>query len=342
MFNYYWQLKNGYPAPSIEKHGKKVFSTFACGGGSTMGYKLAGYEVIGANDIDPEMARVYQGNHHPAHYFLNPIGDLLTMDLPDALYNLDILDGSPPCSTFSMAGSREKGWKKNKKFREGQSEQVLSDLFFDWIKLVDRLKPKVAVAENVKGMLNGNAKAYTEKIVLELNSIGYDVQLFMLNASTMGVPQARERVFFICRKRSLNLPPIKFNFNEKKIFFRDIERVCDTHGKDLSEAYKKWWGATPRGKSFATAHPKGSYFNTTKVHPDKVLPTIIASSGAKLVHYEKPVELSDQALCIAGTFPIDYDFMGVEPKYLIGMSVPPIMLAQIALEIYSQILYNSR
>jgi len=165
-FNWKWEIKNGYPAPGIEKHGKKVFSTFACGGGSTMGYKLAGFEVIGANDIDPQMAKVYKGNHHPKHYFLNPIGDLLTMDLPDDLYDLDILDGSPPCSTFSMAGSREKGWKKNKKFREGQSEQVLSDLFFDWIKLVQRLQPKIAVAENVKGMLKPIPLRSYESLIL--------------------------------------------------------------------------------------------------------------------------------------------------------------------------------
>ena len=112
MFNYKWQLKDGYPAPGVEKHGLKVYSTFACGGGSTMGYKLAGYDVIGANDIDPQMAKVYKENHHPKFYDLCPIGDLLNKELPEEYYNLDILDGSPPCSTFSMAGQREKSWKK--------------------------------------------------------------------------------------------------------------------------------------------------------------------------------------------------------------------------------------
>ena len=51
MFNYKWYLKDGYPDKEVEKHNKKVFSTFACGGGSSMGYKLAGYDVIAANDI---------------------------------------------------------------------------------------------------------------------------------------------------------------------------------------------------------------------------------------------------------------------------------------------------
>ena len=92
---------------AVPQNGVKVMSTFACGGGSSMGYKLAGCDVIAANDIDPEMAWHYKRNLNPPLYFLCPIGDLLTKDLPPELYDLDILDGSPPCSTFSMAGSRE-------------------------------------------------------------------------------------------------------------------------------------------------------------------------------------------------------------------------------------------
>ena len=92
----------------VPKNGVKVMSTFACGGGSSMGYKRAGCTIVAANDIDPEMAWHYKRNLNPPLYFLCPIGDLLTKELPLELYNLDILDGSPPCSTFSMAGSREK------------------------------------------------------------------------------------------------------------------------------------------------------------------------------------------------------------------------------------------
>jgi DNA (cytosine-5)-methyltransferase 1 len=103
---------------SIPSNGIKVMSTFACGGGSSMGYKLAGCEVVAANDIDPEMAWHYKLNINPKYYFLCPIRDLLTKDLPVELHTLDILDGSPPCSTFSMAGSREEAWGKKKHFRE--------------------------------------------------------------------------------------------------------------------------------------------------------------------------------------------------------------------------------
>ncbi len=333
MFDFEWTIKGGYPM----SHGNTVFSTFACGGGSTMGYKLAGFNVIGANDIDPEMARVYQKNHHPKHYFLCPIGDLLKKeDLPEELFNLDILDGSPPCSTFSMAGDRDKSWKTSRKFREGQADQVLSDLFFDFIALARKLKPKVVVAENVKGMLLGNAKAYTKAVMKGFDEAGYDCQLFLLNSATMGVPQARERVFFIARRRDLNFPPIKLSFTQKAIPFSRIMQRVETVGKPLSEAFAKWWRVAPRGKSLSFSHPKGSFFNSVRLSQNSPLPTITATSGAKLCHPDQPNEISDTALILGGSFPIDYDFDGVEPKYLIGMSVPPVMIAGVASQIYEQ------
>ncbi len=90
----------------VPQNGLKVMSTFACGGGSSMGYKRAGCTIVAANDIDPEMAWHYQHNLQPPQYFLCPIGELVKKSLPAELHDLDILDGSPPCSTFSMAGSR--------------------------------------------------------------------------------------------------------------------------------------------------------------------------------------------------------------------------------------------
>jgi len=201
-----WSLADLDNVPS---NGVKVMSTFACGGGSSMGYKRAGCEIVAANDIDPEMAWHYQRNLSPKHYFLCPIGDLITKELPPELFELDILDGSPPCSTFSMAGSREKAWGKDKHFREGQAKQVLSDLFFDYLNLVDRLKPKVAIAENVKGMTLGNAKGYTKMIMARFREIGYRPQLFLINAADCGVNGCFSVLFGMtstCRRCSLHRP----------------------------------------------------------------------------------------------------------------------------------------
>ena len=112
-FPYRWNLSDGYPAEGIEHHKSTVLTTFACGGGSSMGYKLAGFDVIGCNEIDPEMMRLYDANHHPKHKFLEDIRTFKNgTDLPEEFYNLDILDGSPPCSVFSIAGQREDAWGK--------------------------------------------------------------------------------------------------------------------------------------------------------------------------------------------------------------------------------------
>ena len=142
-----------------------------------MGYKLAGFEVLGGVEIDPEMMEVYRSNHRPKHSFLMGVGDFNQLPrekIPADLFNLDILDGSPPCSSFSMAGSREKAWGTKKKFREGQTEQVLDDLFFQFLETANILRPKVVVAENVKGLVIGKAKGYVKQIFNMFNIAGYD------------------------------------------------------------------------------------------------------------------------------------------------------------------------
>ena len=107
------------------------------------------------------LVEAYKANHNPKYAYLEPIQTFkLRKDLPKELYNLDILDGSPPCSSFSISGNREKDWGKNRKFAEGQAKQILDTLFFDFIDLAKELQPKVVVAENVKGLLQGDAKEY--------------------------------------------------------------------------------------------------------------------------------------------------------------------------------------
>ena len=169
-----------------------------------MGYKLAGYNHLGGIEIDPKIAYTYKANHDPKYFYIEDIREFnKRKDLPEELYDLDILDGSPPCTTFSMAGSREQSWGKLKYFREGQSAQVLDDLVYVYCDTVEKLKPKTVILENVPGLIAGNALKYAIGIYERLAGIGYDVQIFSLNAATMGVPQARERVFFIARQRSL-------------------------------------------------------------------------------------------------------------------------------------------
>jgi DNA (cytosine-5)-methyltransferase 1 len=346
-FPYKWTLKDA----KFTKDKGKVFSCFACGGGSTMGYKLAGFDVLGCNEIDPKMIEAYITNHIPKYAYLEPIQTFKTReDLPDELFNLDILDGSPPCSSFSMAGNREKDWGKEKKFREGQAEQVLDNLFFDFIDLAKKLQPKVVVAENVKGLLLGNAKEYVRRIYREFDLAGYYVQHWLLDASKMGVPQRRERVFFICLRKDLAEPflcqqdmftvnpKLELNFNEPEITFKDI--FHDYTDRPLSEHYQKFWNIKEYGDiDFSVSSARmgknpNAQFQYKYLYMDKVANTITA--GEQCVLFDYPRYRNFDELCECGTYPKDYNFIKNKPEYLIGMSVPPVMTAQIATEIYTQ------
>lgn len=337
-----WHLADLAKIPS---NGLKVFSTFACGGGSSMGYKLAGYEVVGANDIDPQMRRHYETNLHPPLFIEAPVKDLVEMDLPDVLFDLDILDGSPPCSTFSMAGSREKAWGKEKHFREGQAVQVLDDLFFDFLDVVERLRPKVVIAENVKGMILGNAKGYVQAISNRLKSIGYRPQLFLVNSADCGVPQRRERVFFVAIRD--DLPGDRLVFAPGQKWISAAEAVSDL--TNLTDAERdrtkpsgldrRYWHLTPPGRNYSyiatELDNRNAYWNTVKVDPAQPCPTITATEGLK--HWDECRSLTFREIKRLGSFPDDYtadsDAIG---NYMVGMSVPPRMMQAVAEAVASQ------
>lgn len=335
---------------SVPKNGFKVFSTFACGGGSSMGYKLAGYDMVGANDIDPEMRWHYEQNLKPKLFIQGPIKDMLTADLPEELFDLDILDGSPPCSTFSMAGSREKAWGKEKHFREGQAVQVLDDLFFDFLDVAERLNPKVIVAENVKGMLLGNAKGYVKAIITRLRSMNYTPQLFLVNSADCGVPQKRERVFFVAHRNDLNYPKLVFDPKQPHITvgeaLSDLQSLTDEEkehtaptGLDL-----RYWHLTSPGRRYLEAATeldgKVAYWNTLKLNPNEPSPTIVAGDGMK--HWSECRAMTFREIKRLGSFPDDYKAKSENiGKYMIGMSVPPKMLEPLARAIADQWLGGS-
>lgn len=328
-------MADGYPAAGISKTKLKVFGTFICGGGSTMGYKLAGFNHIGGVEIDPKIADVYQSNHKPNYLFVEDIREFIKREnKPKELFNLDILDGSPPCSSFSMAGNREKDWGKEKIFKEGQTKQVLDDLFFEFIKLAKELQPKVVIAENVKGLIQGNAKLYVKRIFKEFDEAGYKVQLFLLNASTMGVPQKRERVFFICHRKDLNFPKLKLEFNEKAIPFGEII-VNEKSENDLTDVqFELWKRQKPTDKTLADVRNESNGFTDYLIDKKEVCPTI--TSGGKFLSKQYPRWFVKSEFSSCGTYPQDYNFKTIKPQYLIGMSVPPAMAAQIANQIKVQ------
>jgi DNA (cytosine-5)-methyltransferase 1 len=318
----------------VPKNGMKVFSCFHCGGGSTMGYKLAGFEVLGGVEIDPDMMKVYRANHHPKHSYLMGVQQFKNIpngELPKELFELDILDGSPPCSSFSMAGSREKKWGRASKFREGQSVQHLDDLFFDFIDVAKKLQPKVIIAENVKGLIQGNARGYVKQIFQGFKDAGYSCQLFLLNASRMGVPQMRERTFFIANKLDKK---IKLEFNEPEIVPKKAFEGINEIGYPITgQKTLSYWTKTTAGNGFGEV---GGFNSHKKLNPVKVAFT--QTGTLRHYHWYEPSVISDAGIIRLQTFPEDYNFCGLDAGYVCGMSVPPFMMQRVACEVYRQIL----
>lgn len=308
-----------------------------------MGYKLAGFNHLWWVEIDKKMADLYIRNHQPKYFYHQDIREFNhRSDLPDELYALDILDGSPPCSTFSMSWNREADWGKEKVFKEWQKKQVLDELVFKYCDSVAKLQPKTTIMENVTGLLAWWAKQYAIDVYQRLNKIGYQVQIFRLNAATMGVPQARERIFFISRRKDLNLPKLVLDFNEPPIYFGEIVYKNNTSHKPLwksIELRRPYVNYGDQSLKFADAKYRNlktynAFFSTYIIYNNIVAPTL--TSGGTCIYYDEVRNLNDTEYIRMSSFPADFDFCTASVRYVCGMSVPPLMTARIAIEISKQ------
>tara|TARA_Y100000310_G_scaffold150572_1_gene150060 strand:+ start:247 stop:1227 length:981 start_codon:yes stop_codon:yes gene_type:complete len=170
------------------RHAPTVISTFAGGGGSSLGYKNAGFNELLAVEWDDDAVQTLKDNFLDLQIFH---GDIAKLSVKKCLElakvkegELDVLDGSPPCQGFSVHGKRNFTDPRN-------------SLFGEFVRLLQGIKPKVFVMENVKGMIKGPMKQIFLKILEALREAGYHVEAQVMNAKFYGVPQSRERVIFI-------------------------------------------------------------------------------------------------------------------------------------------------
>lgn len=238
------------------------------------------------------MNELYKLNHNPKYNYCMDIRDFNNIpneELPQELFNLDILDGSPPCTTFSMSGKREKTWGKKKKFREGQKEQTLDDLLFVFIETVNKLKPKTVIMENVEGLAKGNAISYLNKVYDKFKSIGYVVRCYLLKGEEMGVPQKRHRVFFIATKdSSFDFNKLNMNFNYEPVTYGQIREDI---GEEITGIFADWVKLIEYGDLDLSCVGErhfgrpNSFFNYNIIYDDKVSNVIPASAGGKNISY---------------------------------------------------------
>ena len=362
-----YNLQDVYDAEAQNKF--NVISTFAGGGGSSTGYRLAGGKILCINEFVEEARNTYAQNYPNTPILPDDIKELTGQDLLTAanigVGEVDILDGSPPCSAFSMAGAvvqgggHSKGFGKTKKYSDGKKVENIEDLFFEFLRVAEEIKPKVIVAENVAGLMMGEAKQYYYKITNTFEKIGYDVSSMVLDSSHYGVPQTRKRVIFIAVREDVT-EAIGLTFMNIAGIFPDKFTDAITCGDAFSdleydeEEIKMLTEKFAKGSHFETAskmpldpekvltgcdfHPKGHHFNMKRISRHKPSPTITASGGC--IHWS---EMRKLALCEsrrAMSLPDDFKLTGKweQRSERMGRMVPPLMMKAVADAIYERVL----
>tara|TARA_Y100000816_G_scaffold57903_1_gene37875 strand:- start:601 stop:1797 length:1197 start_codon:yes stop_codon:yes gene_type:complete len=397
MVYYPYKLQDVYDASAQNKF--KVISTFAGGGGSSTGYRLAGGKVLVINEFVEEAQKTYAENYPDTVILPGDIKELSGKDFLDAAGisegELDILDGSPPCSAFSVAGKlshniheeehvdlfgnvtvekvagkHSDGWKQTKNYSDGKMVENIEDLFFEFLRVAEQVKPKVIVAENVKGLTIGEAKEYLNKILNTFEKIGYDVCAQVLDSRYYGVPQSRTRVIFIgiredvAAKTGHNFMTISQVFpdaDSKAMVLKDamVDLVNDPEEvKHLTEKFTNtaYWKQTGSkmpinpdkvltGMDF---HPKGHHFNLKRCSLEAPSPTITAMGSAETTagafHWSEPRKLTIPELKRIMSLPDDFKLTGKwnQMAERCGRMVPPLMMERIASSVYEKVLekYN--
>ncbi len=348
-------VKPAYRVPTMAEvnalpwNGYTVASTFSGGGGSCTGYRMAGYRVAYANEFIESARETYKANH--AASFLDPrdIRQVTPESVLEAIGikagELDLFDGSPPCSAFSTAGAREKGWGKAKGYSD-DATQVVDDLFFEYARLLRGIRPKVFVAENVSGLVKGTAKGYFKLILEELRSCGYDVRAALLDAKWLGVPQSRSRLIFVGVRSDLGVAPSHPKPLQYLYTIRDaiegLEAPVEADSRmDRYAVAGEWRKLAPGGQS-------EKYFQLVRSHPDKPVGTITATAGqagaASVSHPWECRKFSVAETKRLSGFPDDYVLAGDYRQKIerMGRSVPPLMMRAVAAHIRDHILSKTR
>jgi DNA (cytosine-5)-methyltransferase 1 len=331
-------------------NGYRVASTFSGCGGSCLGYRMAGFRVAYANEFIEEAQRTYKANHPNSYLDTRDIREVTPEDVLEKAGvgrgELDILDGSPPCSAFSTAGKREAGWGKVKTYSD--KAQRVDDLFFEYVRLIDGIRPKVFVAENVSGLVKGTAKGYFKQILAALKEPGYRVTCRVLDAQWLGVPQMRQRTIFVGVRDDLGLDPVhpaplpyRYTVGEAVEGLppggeaKWLKPGTDTHrywvdtkpGAPLSDACKELTG-------------KNSFLTHTKQHPERPSNAVMQTMPPQVYHWKETRSLNLRELRRISSFPDDFELTGnfSQQWERIGRAVPPLMMSRIAGTIATEIL----
>jgi DNA (cytosine-5)-methyltransferase 1 len=322
-----------------------VISLFCGCGGSSLGYKRANCNIVLATDFNPRALTTYSLNFPDTKVLL---ADIRTLNLSTIqnLTNLkagelDILDGSPPCTPFSLSGDRQRGWGKSIR-HAGESNlqlQTTNDLFYEYIRIVKELKPKTFVAENVRGLIIGKAKGYFLDIIKKMRELDYDVQAFDVNAKDFEVAQSRPRIIITGIRNDIIQVATKLKKHPIITFYEAMKDLI-IPSKDieiLKQAFLKsskyqFQARTKQGHYVSDYTFNKSYaYNFVRANLNQPSPTILAHSR-QIIHPTQNRWLTLAEVKRLASFPDDFKFLSENDGYIrIGNSVPPNLIKNIAL-----------
>ena len=322
-----------------------VISTFAGCGGSSLGYKWAGGKVLAAVEWDADSADTYRRNHAGTPVLQKDIAKVTGEELLELTGlgpgELDVLDGSPPCQGFSLAGRRRVDDPRNQLFQE-------------YVRLLSQLRPKTFVMENVAGMVKGEHREIFTEALRALRGAGYTVRVWLLDTMYFGVPQSRQRLIFLGVRNDL-AERFALTPTCPKAFSRPIsfgEACLDLRGnaggdrmlgaflqqfRDVQPA--KW--STTKDPYVAMHGSSGGAMSLQWALWDRVCGTIVKSETAiaGIVHPERERYLSLAEARRCGSFPDAFQFTDRRRAIeRIGNSVPPRFMQAVAEHVYETLL----
>jgi DNA (cytosine-5)-methyltransferase 1 len=312
-----------------------VVSTFAGCGGSSLGYKQAGYACRLAVEWDAVASKTYALNFPGVPLFVGDIHDLTNGDANGLAGlepgELDVLDGSPPCQGFSSSGKR-------------RSDDPRSQLYRQYVRLVDAFRPKALVMENVSGLVKGKMLETTFVEIMEaLRACGYVVRARLLDARYFGVPQSRQRVIFIGVRSDIAVEPTHPGAQTPsipvRVALRDVEPL--TTGPPLGDLERLVWATTNPGQRGAdVAWTRNRFWDHRKLDPRKPSPTVKSSIRGPLMHWSECRRLSIEECKRLMGFPDDFILEGTYGQQwaVLGNGVPPPLMRAIAEHVRDEIL----
>lgn len=182
-----------------------VLDLFCGCGGISYGFELAGFNIIGGVDFNGDATKTFQHNFKSAKVRHGYIEQITNEEILKDYSGVDIIVGGPPCQGFSTANR----WQK-------EEEDPRNKLFFEYIRFVKLLRPKVILIENVRGLLTRNDGYAKERITTILKEEGYELSMQVLDASEFGVPQNRKRAIIIGIRQDFLQETFDFDTLNKK------------------------------------------------------------------------------------------------------------------------------